>query len=417
VTTPFSRRTVVALAVVAATSFATGMALIVFEPELQDVQSRNADAFSYTAIGHRGFVEVLRRLGHPVVVSRTRRVAPTESDVLVVVAEPDLSPGERSEARLRELLATSRRVLLVLPKWSGRTERYENRFGERGWVTSVTPVGDAKIERVLRCASIDASVTHPQDDAPTWTESSGPVPKLRDPQLVTGPGLEPVLQATAGMLLARRIDGDKTLYVLSDPDVVANHGLLRGDNAALAVSAVEDAVGRNGVVLVDETLHGFEVRPSIWREMFSFPLACAVIQAAVALAALLWAGMVRFGAPRPQAPELGAGRRTLIDNTAELLAFGGHSGHSLRRYFDRAVEAAARTQPAEAGADAMELARRAGRRTRARDDVDALDREVRGCATARVGAADERRAVALALRIDDWRREVADGNDGDSGDR
>src|SRR6185436_16030104 len=111
-----------------------------------------------------------------------------------------------------------------------------------------------------------------------------------------------------------------------------NHGLARGDNAAIALAAIEAERPVGGVVVVDETLHGHVAAPSLWRELFDFPLSLATLSVLLALAFLLWAAMGRFGKPRPDTRPLGAGKRYLIDNTAELTRHGGHAAHALERY-------------------------------------------------------------------------------------
>jgi len=68
--------------------------------------------------------------------------------------------------------------------------------------------------------------------------------------------------------------------------------------------------------------------------MFQYPFVIAILQAAAAIIALIWAATGRFGAPIPAEKPLKAGKVTLLNNTASLLQFGGHGPEILRRYRD-----------------------------------------------------------------------------------
>jgi hypothetical protein len=158
-------------------------------------------------------------------------------------------------------------------------------------------------------------------------------------------------------------------------------------------------------VVIDETLHGFGKEPSLFRSLFEFPLGLATIQALLAAAVLLWAAMGRFGAPRPPAPPLEAGKKALIGNIAALLAYGGHGAHALRRYLDGAVAEvrAALHVPAELKtAEADERLDGAHGAIRLRD-LRAL---------VKVESRDRRRILAIARRIHRWREETIRGRVG-----
>ena len=66
-----------------------------------------------------------------------------------------------------------------------------------------------------------------------------------------------------------------------------------------------------------------------------------MLQSLLLLGVVLWAGMGRFGKPLPAAAGLGAGKEVLIDNTAKLLANGGHADDSLLLYFRQTTRAVA----------------------------------------------------------------------------
>jgi len=380
-----------------------------------ELVTAGADGFSRSAIGHRALVELWRDTGRPVVLRR-HRAAQAGSQEVLVVAEPallgDTPAGEEDEGaegtRLEQLLEGARRALLVLPKRSGEPSALH-----RGWLGThrLRPVEEA--ERVLQAAGLEGAVVRPEHLG-AW-QGGLPVPTLDAPQLVRADGLEPLLSTPEGALVARRRGpGGRELLVLSDPDVLAAHGLGRGDNAFLAVRLLELLEGLQGpgAVAVDETLHGHEVRGSLVRSLLSWPLVLATAQAVLALLLAGWAAAVRFGRVEAEPPALAAGKGFLIDNAAELLRHGGHGGMALAGYWRAAREQVARAlrAPAAAGASGETLvawlARQAAARGRAAE-LRQLQERVQALAGARRGA----ELLRVAVAVHDFREEMTHGAD------
>jgi len=162
--------------------------------------------------------------------------------------------------------------------------------------------------------------------------------------------------------------------------------------------------------VIDETLHGHERIPSLWRELFVFPLLPSVIQAALALLALVWSGMGRFGAPLPLPAALASGKDVLIDNTASLLRMAGHSAHTLGRYFDAALTDVVRALHAPASArprDVYAWLSGVGRRRGVRVDLSVLRGQVERARFHDVRSASA--IVSTARRIHLWRLEMLRG--------
>ncbi len=109
------------------------------------------------------------------------------------------------------------------------------------------------------------------------------------------------------------------LYVLADPEALGNAGLHRGRNAYFLLAVLDHIRTDDGGIVFDETLHGHEVVPSLWRELLSFPLVLVSLHVLLLLAVVVWAAMNRFGAPRSVPPALEPGTHFLVENTARLL--------------------------------------------------------------------------------------------------
>jgi len=404
---PFGRRGARWLGALAALSLVASAVLAVFA-DLFEVPSYAADAFSRSAIGHHAFVELLRGLGHTVILSRNR-TAEKASGATLVVAEPLLGPpgqDDVSRRRLRGMIEEADQVLVVLPKRLGVPDRVRPR-----WLSGAIPVRESLPNQVLgmlEVAGVHARVVHPLRTISRW-RGELPAPDLSEPQLVTSEDLVPLLSTDEGMLVGERVSGDVHLVVLADPDVLETHGLGRGRNAELAVALIErlGAVSA-GAVVVDETLHGHEIQPSLARELLRWPLVLATLQAAVALALLAWAALVRFGRARPAAAALAPGKEFLVRNTADLLRHGGHVAPAVAAYWRAAKEqiAHALRPPGERSADldrfvvALAAARERGER------LAALEGRVAALALRR-GAEEE--ALRAALDIHAFREEMVDG--------
>ncbi len=364
-------------------------------------RSAGADAFSRSAIGHRAFVDLLRRLDVPVVVSKDGSARKARPGSVLVVAEP---AAEAGRSGLLDELLDAPSVLLVLPKRSGAAS-----LRHRGWLRSARLQPPGRAEAVLRHVVGDGEIVRP-GGAMRW--QPGPLeatPSLSSPQLVRSDRLEPLIAAREGILAGIARFGTQRILVLSDPDLVANHGIGRGGNALAAVRLVEALLGPDGVVVVDETAHGYRQSPSIWRMLLELPLLAATVQTVLAALVLLWATSARFGAPVPLEPELRPGKRALIESTATLLDYGGHGAEVVRRYLRASVRDVARAlQAPRLGDDALwAWLTRLGEARGATLDVAAL---MRSMPSAGDGRRDRSRTLlASAVRMHQWRSRILDG--------
>lgn len=406
---PFPRRSLVWLAALAAGSLGFGVAVLIVGPDSGEVASFGADAFSRSALGHRAFVSLLRAEGVAVFVSRHDSAGRAGASAVLVVAEPHLeSAGSARARRMGVMLGSARTVLLVLPKWTGRESP-----AAPGWVGEVAPVPESVVANALLAAGVAAAVARPghagtercrgTETGVAWTQA-----QLLSP---TSEALRPLIACRGGLLLGEvQASPELRIVVLADPDVLSNHGLARGENARLALEIVERVRRPGQALVVDETLHGHERIPSLWRELFAFPLLPGVLQAALTLAALVWSGLGRFGAPLPAEAALAPGKGVLIENTASLLRSAGHSAYTLGRYFDATVQEVAGALHAPAAAPGGEphgWLDAVGRRRRVSVDLGTLRGQVERVRRQEVEGAAA--VVAAARRVHRWREEMLRG--------
>jgi hypothetical protein len=362
--------------------------------------------FSRSAIGYAGIAEVLQRQGVAVVKSQYDSLAKASPGSVVVIAEPRSNAA--SESSIRRLLASNTTMLLVLPKWTGGPSE-----DHPGWLASLAEGQIGEALWTLRLVAPKAEVTRERNKV-FWTINALRIaPSIDQPiQLIRGqPPFLPIVAAPEGMLIGEIVRGSRRIWVLSDPDIIANQGFGRGNNAALAVAAIKRLRGADGSVIFDETVHGFVARPaSPFLLLFRFPFVVATIQGLMAVALLLWATLGRFGAPQSLPPPLNAGRSGLLQNMASLIEFTGHQETVIRRYVLETVRDVGRQLHAPRGISGNALVawlQRVGAARGVETDCGAVIRQIEELSEGRYRNLSA--LVRLARQIHQWKGEIIDG--------
>jgi len=301
--------------------------------------------YSKSALGHAVFYRLLETLGTPVAISESGSGAHIDAGSVLVIAEP-----RADETTLREVSAmlSTGTVLLVLPKRVGKSDPQRP-----NWIGDDQLVPEFAAADVLRLADPSAGLVR-NAAAGSWAGSlAGGSPAIQAAQLIHSQKLRPLLAAGDGILIGERRDRGRRVVVLADPDLIANYSLARGDNAALAVSLIENLrAGRGGTVVFDEFVHGFSPRPfQMLGILFQFPFVLVTLQLGLAIALGVWAATGRFGAPAALPPPIEAGKRSLIEAGARLLDRWGNQEALAERYFEAVVRDAGRELRAPRGLD------------------------------------------------------------------
>ena len=328
-TDPFSRTALFAVIGVAAASLVVTVVLTVAGDDVTSKRSAGADAYSVSAIGHKGLVRLLEKLDIPVVVSRSDSADKSEDGLLIII-EPTVSDAA-SRDRLKRMVVSSSQTLVVLPKWFGSTER------GKPWIEDAHLLPVDEVMAVLDALDLKG-VTLARERGPVDLEVADDEthPVIREPQLIAG--LVTEVATRDGHLLLGRAGTDIVVHVLSDPDVLSNFGLRTPENARFTINLI-DTLRDDRHVVIDETMHGYAQPRSLVRVLLAFPLVLATMQVLVCALLVVWAAMVRFGPRRAAPPPLAPGKDFLIRNTAALLQYGGHHAHALTRYLQLTVAA------------------------------------------------------------------------------
>ncbi len=379
--------------------------------DLETLRSPGANAFSRSAIGHGALVETLERLGVPVDIGRFRTVRSTRPmDFLVIASPPDSENLDSILDALDRYPQSARTVLMVVPKWQGRRDRNQPR-----WLATMELLPERRIVPTLQRAlqahigGRNSRIARPA--ATSWTVVTlGDLhPDIDQPQLLSVVGLQVIIGSAEGALIARGQYGDRDLWLLSDPDLINNLGIGRGDNAALALRLIEGALPAGGRVVFDETIHGFEQAPSLWRALLRPPFLPATLAGVIAIAVIAWAANQRFGAPLPAPQRQPGGKISLIANSSDLLLEGGHSGAALAAYAGTMARDVEKRLHLPAGLDDSARDTWLSRISSARKTTTDGPTLLRRAAEMGKGRPSEAQLTAMARDLQQWKREMIDG--------
>jgi hypothetical protein len=324
-------------------------------------------SYSRSALGTEALYEILK--AHRPYVQRRLADTPLPRGPFsaVVLADP-FGAWLASDGNL-DALECGGRILAILPKWRADDDPFR-----KGWVRKASPLHpDATGIALAFLAGTEKGEagegpgipeTLTLDRAPSFNYNRlGIDPDFgeRPVQLMGREGLKPIVSSREGVLvgeLAR--PGAPLVWIVSDPDVTSNHGLVRGRNLRFALALFDlwtADLPRSAAVTFDES--HLETRtgkgagagntlPSL-AELFRSPAAGPLLLAFLAAVLLALFGTRRFWPEaRPPGPVFGKGG--LIANTALLLERGPLLADLFARYADTALREAARSLKAPTAA-------------------------------------------------------------------
>lgn len=153
-------------------------------------------------------------------------------------------------------------------------------------------------------------------------------------------GCQEILGISSGALIVR-CEGNEYVDLLSDPDLLNNHGLALAENAAFAVSLinhlrVKDETGpvyldTSGAPLDDvkpkDEGRSYERSASDLKRFFAYPLSVIWGTLILVAATCFWRGAYRFGPPlREASANIEMSKTAAIEATARLLRLSGNDG-------------------------------------------------------------------------------------------
>jgi hypothetical protein len=324
----FNPRTMLAITAIGVLAFIAVLILGAYAPDLRSGHNGGSHALSNAATGFSGLVRLADETGRNPVIVRSESDLKNED---LAVITPDTGYAE-----LGRILATrgARATLLVLPKW--RTTADERR---PGWVKvpGLLPAGDP--ERTLYPANplkIARSRGHGEALAkvdPTMPADVGFLaPAIV--QTMSGKDVKPLITTPSGGIVLARVGGGN-LYVLSEPDLLNNHGMgdERQARAALALLDHLNSTDSDGV-LFDVTANGLGRSRSPLKLAFDAPFLAVTLTILAAMLLAGWQALARFGPVRRRERAIAFGKAALVDNSAALIRRAGREAHLGGRYVD-----------------------------------------------------------------------------------
>lgn len=367
--------------------------------------SVGSDAFSKSALGHLGFLEWLERAGHSPFVVRSFANRRTATKNPLIVLEPS-ADDPAAELAIGSLASRREPMLVVAPKWRGEVDPKTPM-----WIASVERITDVAINRVMDRCGVTARIetadgvqrfTHPDLGEPIAIENA---------QWFATGEIEPIVGGEQKILFGR-LRSRPSVFVLADPDVLANHGIDDPANRRLLSFMFERMEWGDQPIVVDETIHGATFERDIWREALRMPLLPLSLSVFATALFVVFAAR-RFLSPREELSVLGAGKRALIENTAGLYGDSMSADDLCRRYrtmveLDVAqhLRVPERMKPEERHALIQSRAAARGKPF----DLDRWQQDVRERTRGRKGA---RLALLAIAELRTWKDEVMRGSTGD----
>ncbi len=406
----FSRTATKWLAVVGGFSLFAGIVLGIFQSDFSFFVSPGTNSYSKSILGHKAFVELLKKVGFPVVVSTYSSGAKSGPTAVLIIAEPLFKNVDDLHAkRFMQMIEKAQKRFIVLPKWIGKPD-----YERPEWLREIDSVPDEIKHNLLKMIGSDATIVHGRSDKKMIWKGipSGWQLHLDKPQLMVGKKILPLIYCEDGVLAGELVDENPqtSTLLLSDPDLIANIHLRKGDNARIVLDVLESLRTGKGGIIIDETLHGFELRRSPFRLFFQFPLLLVLISLLLVAGTLVWISLIRFGKAIPVPDRICWGKGQLIANTAGFLLHNNRHAFIIEGYYDNIVKETIKKLHIGCGFPSMTA-------------VEHLDRiaEARGAAVrlkpiaARIHALQrERRPAAgdirkMAWDLYQWRKEMLYG--------
>lgn len=343
----FSLVVVLVAVVTGVVSFAAFLVLLAFADDLRRPQDGGEHALSKSAVGFAGLMSVLQDTGRQVRVNRGPLEHLNTYNELVI-----LTPPARYEFEYDDYNAIAGQVLIILPKWETGQDRKNPE-----WVTNRGLLRPEAVLSSLGMFEPEAVIDRAGTSIPSLIDAdTGDVIELGSIdalQTIEGPNIIPILTDTAGNTVFGEIveaDEEYTLgFVLSDPDLLNNHGLASVANLRAGLRAFDIIQYDTQPIVFDMTLHGVQRSRNILQLLFTPPFLSGVlclVFAGVLIAITAFAGNLRAGGTR----DIPLGKTTLVDNSARLIALAGRSKPMAQRYVALIRKQAARILGAPAGA-------------------------------------------------------------------
>ena len=334
-----SARLAALLVVISALSLLGLVVLFAFAPDLRSDTSSGANTISRSAIGFAGLKELLSLSGVATELDRGPFLRADTKPSLVI-----LTPEAGTSAHDLGTYTYIAPTLIILPKWLVQTQE-----AREDWVTKSGKLPEGVIAMMLREIAPGVTLVARPGSAHNIDVTLGPaaphglsaftLPHVEELRSIGG-AKSLLIARNYGPLLSMTSHGGQPVYILSEPDLMNDHGLSDRAIARASLAIIAQLRRGNGPVRFDITLNGFGRDPSLLRAIFETPLLGATICSLLAALLIGWHAAIRFDAPVDPGQVFARGKKMLAANTADLLRMMGREGALAARYVQSARDMA-----------------------------------------------------------------------------
>lgn len=324
----FNTPTMLLITAIGVLAFIAMLVLGAYAPDLRSGHNGGSHALSKAATGFSGLVRLAEATGrNPVIV----RSVPDLKDEDLAVVTP-----ESGSADLSKILETRgpRATLIVLPKWSTMPDPSHS-----GWVRVPMLDFPEDPERVLAPdVKLKVARSKGHGEPLTNVEALGPAsmhfvaPAVV--QTISGKDLQPLITTPNGGIVLAQV-GSRNLYVLSEPDLINNHGMgsERQARSALAMLDYLNSTDSSSI-LFDVTANGLGRSRSPLKLAFDPPFLAVTLIVFAAMVLAAWQALNRFGPVRRRQRAIAFGKAALVDNSAAMIRKARREASLGDRYVD-----------------------------------------------------------------------------------
>jgi len=334
-----SGRLAVLLVAISAASLLGLMLLFACAPDLRSDTSNGGDTVSRSAIGFAGLKTLLDLSGIQTELDRGPLSRPDTKPSLVILT-PEAGTSARDLAGYEYVAPT----LIILPKWLAVPQ-----LPREDWVDKAGKLPEVTVASSLHGIAAGVTLVAKPGSAKNTEVMTGPaapagfsgfvLPHVEELRSIGG-AKSILIARNYGPILAMTNHGGQPVYILSEPDLMNNHGLSDQTTARAALAIIAGLRRGNGPVRFDVTLNGFGRDPSLLHAIFQTPLLGATICALLAALLIGLHAASRFGAPIDPGRVFARGKKVLAANTADLLRMMGREGALAPRYVQSARDMA-----------------------------------------------------------------------------
>ena len=263
----------------------------------------NANSNSYSCIGHRAFIEILKKCGFNVQLSH-QYIHPYVKKTTILFLEPNLHKWNEYTHQplglsIDKMLNKGKTVIIVCPKWRARGIHKKN----KSWLKDYVLITDFAVNNFLSMLNTSLEIVRLNKKSSKisiygqnklWQIHSNSIQVFKKNSLYTS--------------FATTVDGHPFIYslrinrgeliIVSDPGIFNNMNIGKVDNGLFMLELLK-RTAPNKNLLIDEIAHGFGAPPSILKALLTYPALCITLHSIVIAIFIAWSTGKRFYAPLP----------------------------------------------------------------------------------------------------------------------